>query len=270
MKKAITTVVTIVLLAVFGFSAFKIVSYFVSSKQSADRAEELQNIVASAQTTQATTAPTETAAAEETTAPTETTAATEPTMIAGYEEIYNQNQDTVGWIKIENTKVNYPVMQSPDDDEDYYLDHSFDKVSSAYGAIYCRPDSDVDEPSDNITLYGHMMKDGSMFAALSAYTEQSTWENNPLIFFDTLYEYHTYKIFAVFKTSGNDGVGFAYHKFIDAENEQDFNDFIATCKSLAFYDTGITPQYGDKIICLSTCEYTLNNGRLVVCAVRIT
>ena len=96
------------------------------------------------------------------------------------------------------------------------------------------------------------------------------WDTNPLIGFDTLYEYHTYKIYAVFKTSANIGEGFSYHKFVDAANEQEFNDFVKKCKELSFYDTGITPVYGDKLIALSTCEYTLNNGRLVVCAVRVT
>ena len=73
----------------------------------------------------------------------------------------------------------------------------------------------------------------------------------------------------MFKVSANVG-NFAYHQFVDAANEEEFNDFVATCKDLAFYDTGITPKYGDKLITLSTCEYTLDNGRLVVCAVRIS
>ena len=119
-------------------------------------------------------------------------------------------------------------------------------------------------------MYGHNMADGSMFATLNNYTSKDYWEKNSLIFFDTLYEYHTYKVFAVFKTSANVGEGFSYHQFEEAENEAEFDDFVSTCKKLAFYDTGITPQYGDKLICLSTCEYTLDNGRLVVAAVRIT
>ena len=114
------------------------------------------------------------------------------------------------------------------------------------------------------------MADGSMFACLNDYTSKDAWDNNNLIFFDTLNEYHTYKIFAVFKTSANVGQGFSYHKFVDAANEQEFNEFVSTCKKLAFDDTGITPVYCDKLICLSTCEYTLDNGRLVVAAVRIT
>ena len=264
-KKALFTITVVVLVIAFAVSAFMVGSYLVDGKKSEDRYAELANQVAAATTA----APETTEATEETTVPTETTEATEPGMIPGYEEIYNQNNDTVGWLKIEGTKINYPVMQTPDD-PNYYLYKDFDKKDSVRGSLYAWSEADVNEPSDNITIFGHNMADGSMFNALGAYTSKTAWENNSLIFFDTLNEYHTYKIFAVFKTSADLNQGFSYHKFVDASNEASFNEFVSTCKNLAFYDTGITPVYGDKLICLSTCEYTLNNGRLVVAAVRIT
>ena len=177
----------------------------------------------------------------------------------------------VGWIQIEGTDLNYPVMQTPGR-TDYYLKRDFYGNQSVRGCIYAREECDILEPSDNITIYGHNMRDGSMFAALNDYVYKETWEKNPFIFFDTLYDYHVYKIFAVFRTSANLGEGFHYHNMIEADNKEDFDDFISTCKNLSmeYYDTGLTPQYGDKIICLSTCEYTLPNGRFVVAAVRIS
>lgn len=187
-----------------------------------------------------------------------------------YQELHDQNSDMVGWLQIEDSKINYPVMQTSMDNANFYLYKDFDKNDSVRGSIYAAEICDVFEPSDNITLFGHNMKDGSMFAYLGNYYEKSAWENNPLIFFDTLTESHVYKIFAVFKTSGTDNVGFAYHQMADAKDEAEFNQFVATCKELAFYDTGITPVYGDKLLCLSTCEYTIDNGRFVVAAVRIT
>lgn len=187
-----------------------------------------------------------------------------------YQELHNQNPDMVGWIQIEGSKINYPVMQTTEDNANYYLYKDFDKEQSVRGSIYAAEICDVFEPSDNITLFGHNMKDGSMFAYLGNYYQKSAWENNPMIFFDTLTESHVYKIFAVFKTSGTDNVGFAYHQMADAKDEAEFNKFVATCKELAFYDTGITPVYGDKLLCLSTCEYTIDNGRFVVAAVRIS
>lgn len=265
-KKFIFTVIIVLLLIVFGVSAFMVGSYLLEGKEQEDRYNQLAQIASNAQTA-ASTAPKVTETVGETeTEPDETT---EPTMVPGYEELYNQNSDMVGWLKIEGTKVNYPVLQTPDD-PNFYLYRDFDKKDSKRGAIYAWEAADINEPSDNITMFGHNMADGSMFAGLMAYQNKSAWDNNSLIFFDTLTEYHTYKIFAVFKTSANIGEGFSYHKFVDAQTEEEFDEFVMMCKELSFYDTGITPKYGDKLICLSTCEYTLNNGRLVVAAVRIT
>ena len=107
-----------------------------------------------------------------------------------------------------------------------------------------------------------------MFARLDNYLKKDFYEKYPSIRFDTLYERHTYTIFAVFTTTASVGRGFAYHLFEDAADEADFQDFVSTCKSLSLYETGITPVYGDKLITLSTCEYSQDNGRLVVVAVR--
>lgn len=264
MKKMLFTAVVVLLVAAFGISAFMVGNYLIEGKKQADRYDELSNIAANAQTETGEPESTETSASTE-----ETTEPTEPGMLPGYKEIYEMNNDVVGWIKMEGTPMDYPVMQTPEE-PNFYLYRDFDKKNSARGSIYAREVCDINTPSDNVTLYGHNMADGSMFACLNNYVHKYNWEKNSLIFFDTLTEYHTYKIFAVFKTSANIGQGFSYHKFVDAANQEEFDEFVSTCKKLAFYDTGITPVYGDKLICLSTCEYTLDNGRLVVAAVRIT
>ena len=88
------------------------------------------------------------------------------------------------------------------------------------------------------------------------------------LIFDSLYEHRTYKIFAVFKTTAKSGQGFAYHTFIDAAHQEEFDSFISRVKELSLYDTGITPTYGDHLLTLSTCEYSVENGRLVVVAVK--
>lgn len=266
MKKSLYTVAIVILLIVFGVSAFMVGSYIINGRREASSYEDLaalrESIRVEAETAEATTA-TETT---EDTAPTE---ATEPQMLPEYAAVYEQNPDLVGWIKIEGTPIDYPVLHTPDR-RDYYLKRNFFGESSDWGAIYIREQCDMFEPSDNITVYGHTMRDGSMFAALHRYTEKEVWEQAPLIFFDNLYEYHCYKIFSVFITTASVGEGFTYHQMVDAENEDDFNEFIATCKDLALFDTGETPVYGDKVICLSTCEYTQENGRLVVAAYRIS
>lgn len=203
------------------------------------------------------------------TRPTEPPVPTEPTILPEYQPIYEMNSDLVGWIQIPGTPIDYPVLQTGMDNRDFYLNHKFDKTFSSWGAIYARELCDINKPSDNITLYGHHMQDGSMFAGLDKYKKESFWQDHQTFTFDTLYERHTYQVFAAFKTSASQEEGFRYHQMVDADSQEAFDAFIATGKSLSFYDTGITPKYGNKILCLSTCEYTLNNGRFVVMAMRI-
>ena len=208
----------------------------------------------------------------ETSQPTEPTETepTEPQILEQYQAVYELNNDMVGWIEVPGTKVNYPVMQTPGN-KDYYLKRDFYHNWSEWGSIYAREVCDINKPSDNVVLYGHHMADGSMFAQLETrYKKQSFWEEHQYLTFDTLYEHHTYQIIAVFRTSANVGQGFSYHIFNEADSEEEFNEFIAEVKRLALYDTGLTAEYGDKLLTLSTCEYTLDNGRFVVVAKRIS
>lgn len=182
--------------------------------------------------------------------------------------IYPLNTDLVGWVTVEGTDVNYPVLQSPDR-PNYYLTRNFYKENSRHGAIYANETADLDYPSDNVTLYGHKMQDGSMFASLHKYKDQSFFKEHPYITFNTLTERHTYKIISVFTTNADPGKGFAYHAFVDGD-EQTFADFVAECKRLSLYDTRVEAVYGDKLLTLSTCEHSINNGRFVVVAKRVS
>ena len=280
-KKGIYITAVIVLAIALLGSAIYLFQYFLSAKKNAELNEQLREdtMVTLPSTTEPSTEAT-TEPIQATEEPTEPSTVPEATYAEGrdYKAFYekNPNEDFVGWLRIDGTQLDYPVMQTAVDNANYYLYRDYNKNNNAQGTVYAREQCDIFKPSDNITLYGHTMKDGSMFACLHNYTAKATWERNSLVFFDTFnpktgdVEYHTYKIFAVFKTSANIGEGFSYHRFENAATQKDFDDFVATCKQLSFYDTGVTPQYGDKLICLSTCEYTLNNGRLVVAAVRIS
>lgn len=271
---------TIVLLvSVLVFSGWHVISYYADSHQQQTRYDELAALVAAGRdnrpkATEPST-PSDPTSPQENRIPEDDPVSDIPTnpsedapILPEYAPLLEMNSDIVGWIQIEDTKINYPVMQSPNE-PDFYINHNFDRQYSARGCIYAEEACDIAKPSDNITLYGHHMNDGSMFASLKNYLSESYWEEHRYVFFDTLTEQHTYEVFAVFTTTATVTKGFPYHNFIDAKDEKAFNDFITGCTSRAFYDTGIVPEYGDKIICLSTCEYSQHNGRLVVCAVRI-
>lgn len=291
MKKGLFVALILVLVAAFAASGLYLAAYFTGSAKDQQAANQRANLVDSVKQEYTATESTDASASpygipgsyghedeyytpdvvdEPENVPTKPEYEEGYDFLPWYQELHSENPDMVGWLQIDGTKINYPVMQTTLDNPNYYLYRDFDKNDSVRGSIYAAEICDVFAPSDNITLFGHNMKDGSMFAYLGNYYEKSTWENNPMIFFDTLTESHVYQIFAVFKTSGTDNVGFAYHQMANAKDEAEFNQFVATCKELAFYDTGITPVYGDKLLCLSTCEYTIDNGRFVVAAVRIS
>lgn len=186
-----------------------------------------------------------------------------------YREIYAQNTDMVGWINVPGTTIDYPVMQTPSE-PNFYLYKGFDKKKNKNGCLYIREACDVFTPGDNVVIYGHHMRNGSMFTPLDNYKKKAYWKENQYFTFDTIYEKHTYQIIAVFKTSANLGKGFSYHTFNFANSEEEFNAFMAQVHKLQFYDTGLTAEYGDMLLTLSTCEYTLDNGRFVVVAKRVS
>lgn len=184
-----------------------------------------------------------------------------------YARAYGKNTDMIGWITIDDTRINYPVMQSKDR-PDYYLKHNFDKQYSAYGVPYISESCDADV-SDNTIVYGHHMNNGSMFSDLCKYTSENFYKKHKTIRFDTLGGYGTYEIIAAFKTVAYSSSGFVYDRFVMANEESDFNTYIQKCKELSLYNTGVNAVYGDKLLTLSTCEYSQTNGRMVVIAKKV-
>lgn len=183
------------------------------------------------------------------------------------QELYNINTDFIGWLEIENTNINYPVMQTEEDKKDYYLYKNFYKEYSQMGTPYIAEFCNIQE-SDNLIIYGHHINSNKMFGELEKYKKKSFYEEHKKIIFNTIYEEAEYEIIAVFKTIAH--TGFEYYKFYNANSEQEFNTFIKKCIELSFYNIDEIAEYGDKLITLSTCEYSNKNGRLVVVAKKIT
>lgn len=164
-------------------------------------------------------------------------------------------------------KLNYPVMQTKNN-PNFYLKRNFEKEYSDLGVPYIQENCDILN-SDNLIIYGHHIKGGKMFGALESYKSKSFYEKHKTIQFDTLTEQAEYEIVAVFKTVAYSAEGYRYYDFVNAETEEAFAEYVAKCKELALYDTGVSAEYGDKLITLSTCEYSAQNGRLVVVAKKV-
>ena len=181
--------------------------------------------------------------------------------------LYLINNDVVGWIRIEGTNINYPVMQN----SEYYLRRNIYKEYSTYGTPFLADYCNINL-SDNLIIYGHHIKRGMMFADLDKYKSYDYYLNHKTIKLYKLQGTETieeeYKIISCFKTTVNKG-GFKYYNFFNATSEADYNSFLEQCRELSFYNTEDTAKYRDKLITLSTCEYSLNNGRMVVVAKKI-
>lgn len=186
-----------------------------------------------------------------------------------YKSLYHQNQNLIGWLKIADTIIDYPVMQTGDND--YYQDHNINLEEDRNGALFLDTDCDVKKPSTNYIIYGHNMRSGKMFGTLDSYESESFYKEHSTIRFDTIYEEGTYEVMYVFRSRvyQKDDVVFKYYQFIDANSEEEFNSYMSEMAEMSLYDTGVTASYGDRLLTLSTCDYEEEDGRFVVVAKRI-
>jgi len=191
-------------------------------------------------------------------------------LLEEYKTLYNKNKNLIGWLKIDDTNIDYPVMQTSDNE--YYLDHNINQEYDKNGTLFMDKDCDVLKPSTNFIIYGHHMKSGQMFGNLKKYKSESYFEKHRYIRFDTIYETGSYEVMYVFnsKIYYEDEIAFKYYQFIDAYSEQEFDSDMLEMEKLSLYDTGVRAQYGDQLLTLSTCDYGENDARFVVVAKRIS
>ena len=183
--------------------------------------------------------------------------------------LLQENSDFKGWITIPNTKIDNPIYQT--DNNEFYLTHNQKKQNSAYGALFFDCDNKITETETdkNLIIYGHHMKNGSMFANLTKYKSLSFYKENPTIEFSTLYKTGTYKIYSVFllNASKDDDNDYIYNisrkSFI---NDADFNEWANEAYERSLINTGVDVRKDDNIITLVTCVYDFNDARLVVMA----
>nr|WP_154894435.1 class B sortase [Paenibacillus xylanexedens] len=187
-------------------------------------------------------------------------------MLPEFRNLYERNSDIIGWLKMDGTRIEYPVMQNPQDAE-YYLNHDFDKRDNTGGLPFLDKDSQADT-SNILLIHGHHMKSGWMFKDLMKYKNESFYKEHATFQFSTLYEKEEYEIVAVILSEvyrKSDDV-FKYYQIGEIHTPTEFDSYVQNIKKLALYDTGVTAQYGDKLVVLSTCEYSTENGRLAVVA----
>ena len=192
-----------------------------------------------------------------------------PEILSEYQTLYVKNKSLAGWIRIPGTEIDYPVMQTRNND--YYLNHDFEQNEDNNGSIFIDSQCSIWPRSENLLIYGHNMKSGKMFGTLDKYKNEDYYKEHPLIEFDTIYEKGIYRIMYVFPEVVHEAseVTFKYYQFIEADSEEEYDSNMQTMAEMSLYDTGVTSSFGDELITLSTCDYEPDAERFAVVAKRV-
>lgn len=277
LRKRIPEILMVFFIIILVCSVTNIICNRYENKMEEQRLEELKNVVENPEKLDIV----ETQLEEETEIiEIETEEEEELIILPEYEELYSENSDFIGWIKIDDTSIDYPVMQTSIEEPTFYIHKDWEKNYSKKGIPFIDAWSILGE-SRNLIIYGHNMKDGTMFGPLKNYKEKSFYDEHQIIKFDTIYEKSDYQIISVLlaqvfyvgdteevRTDVSDNE-FVFYNYSNINSEEQFDEYISQIKERSLYDTGVTAEYGDNLITLCTCSYHVKDGRLLVVAKKI-
>lgn len=256
----VSKTILMLLIVILAISSYFFIKELVKNKKETDIFDDLQEIVENPENTTNENQFTDILENEEGNLSSENT--------YNLENIAKINSDIIGWIKIDGTNIDYPIMQNGD----YYLHKDIYKNYSSHGTPYLAPFCNL-KKSDNLIIYGHHMKDNTMFSQLEKYKNYNFYLNHKYIKFFTIENgrtiENTYEVMIAFKTIAYSDEGFRYYSYTDFQNYEDYEEFVENCRNLEFYYTGVVGTHQDKYITLSTCEYSQKNGRMVVVAKKV-
>ncbi len=249
------------------------------SAQEMKRLQDMQNMTGyyieeeaaegSDETAEADVAPQETKSKEPETAKPEK----KQEILPEYKQLYAENEDLIGWLQIEDSVINYPVLQSENKkDAQFYLTHSFSKEKDHNGSLFLDYRNDFVDRDTNLIIYGHNMKNGTMFGTLKSYLDEDYLKAHKTIRFDTIYERGTYEVIGAFlsEVSYQDEYTFRYYNFLNAGSEDEFDAFLVNVMQLDALDQGtLDAKYGDQLLTLSTCSSYTEEGRMFILAKKV-
>ena len=253
-SKRVKKVIYILLVIVFLVSIIYIINYFINIEKSKTEIEDIRKIMDNNSEIK-----------EENNTPSEKT----NYKIENLKKIREQNNEIIAWINIEGTEINYPILQT--DNNEYYITKNYKKQYDMNGSIFLDYRYNLEKPSDNFLVYGHNNNNGLMFDNLLEYEDESYYKMHPIINLTTLEEDETYKIIAVFKSKAYEKIEnneFIYYNYVDFEKDEQYYDYIEKCKERSLYKIENNINYREKLLTLSTCEYSRDNGRFVILAIK--
>lgn len=245
MREKLRIILCCIFLAIAIYAAYNIIKIQSEYKKSVDAYKKLDNYTI-----------------EQTTSETSALSVEEPVKEKPYPEVdfaglKSVNSDVIGWIYVPDTEINYPIVHTSDND--YYLDHLVDRTQNPAGAIFL----DTRNPSDfsdlHSIIYGHHMKNGSMFAALKGYKKQDFFDGHKTGYLITQDAAYSIDFFAGHVANVEEN---AWQ--LDFDDAADFDNWIKSLKEVSAFKSDIEPQYGDRIFTLSTCSYEFDDARFVL------
>ncbi|MCI8956142.1 MAG: class B sortase [Eubacterium sp.] len=237
-SKKILIFISLLLICILTFSIFQLLRIYTEKEKSISQFKGLKNII-------------------------ENTSVQTENENPQYLKLKEKNSDFIGWLTIDGTNIDYPVMQNTNDSE-FYLKHNFDKEKDRHGIPFAASSSSIPN-GDNIIIFGHSMKDGTMFSELQKFISPKFCEENHSIMFNTFTTSNVYDVIMVFKISESDTEKFPYYTYTSFDNIT-ANNYLSMASQYSIWNNNKTINNDTKLLTLSTCEYTLNNGRLVIIA----
>ena len=179
-----------------------------------------------------------------------------PYITTDLSNLIKQNSDTIGWIKVPNTEINYPVVQTTDNK--YYLNYDFEKKENTAGWIFLDYRNRLDNSDDNYIIYGHNRLDDSMFGTLKKTMEEEWYKNNKYIYFNTTNSYLTYEVFSIYSIDKDE-----FKSNINSISEEKYEEYLKVSLRRSIYDFQVELTTNDKIITLYTCDNDNENRTIL-------
>ncbi len=251
-QRILLSVLIGLLLAVFLFSAYKLYSIVHEYRVAQRSYSGLHDQVIEPHTPTVTYAPQEPG----TTDPTAGLADPSPIQV-DFDALRSVNQDVKGWLYSEGTVISYPVLQSLDNA--YYLHRLYDRSDNPSGSLFMDFQCPADFSGRTSIIYGHHMNDGSMFASLVKYKDQSYYDEHPVMYLNTPSGNYRVDVFSGFITAADSTV---YTKSF--ANDEEYQNYLIKMKAFSDFESDVTPGVDDRVLILSTCTYEYNEARYVV------
>ena len=253
MQKTIKKILYFIFVMIFIISIIYIINYFINIRKTKSNIEEIRKIMSD-----------ENISIENNDNEKEINY-----KIEQLKKVQEQNEEIIAWVEIEGTEINYPVLQT--NNNDYYLTRNYKKEYDRNGSIFLDYRYDFTKPSDNFLIYGHNNNNGLMFDNLLEYENKTYYEKHPIINLTTAEEDAKYKIIAVLKSEAYKNLQneFLYYNYIDFESDNEYYNYINNCKNNSLYEISENVDSRTKLLTLSTCEYSKKNGRLGIVAIKL-